>query len=128
MEYRPTPWTPSGINGSGRRSHQVQLTFIQTLAPTSAPVPENLLRITSYSCLTAAPCDERARSTALRAIQDLKTAGDRATRTHYKCHLTMTETMMLRKYKPLDCSNVFVRFTRTVSALFSYFMMTLIMR
>ena len=34
---------------------------------------------------------------------------------------------MLRRCKSFDCSNVFLRFTRTVSALFSYFTMTLIM-
>ena len=37
----------------------------------------------------------------------METVGDRAARTHYKCHVTITETMMLRrKCKSFDCSKI----------------------
>ena len=93
-----------------------------------APAPDNLLRVFRCSCLTdCAPCDARARSTALNALRHVETVGDQAAQIHYKWHVTMTDTMMMHKCKSLDCLKVLPRFTRTVSATFSYFMMTLIM-
>ena len=80
-----------------------------------APAPENMLRIISCSCLT--DCSTlrcTCKKHNIECTPAMETAGDRA--------------MMWRKCKSLDCSNVFLRFTRTVSALFSYFMMTFIMR
>ena len=65
-------------------------------------------------------CAARARSAQLSALRLVEIVGDRAARTHYRCHMTITKTMALRKCKSLDCSNVFLRFTRSVSALFSY--------
>ena len=105
----------------------------QTIPPMSGAANYHSVRVYRQvqewkgSAETAAPCDARARSTTLSVLRLVETAGDRAARTHYKCHVTMTETMMLRKCKSFDCSNAFLWFTRTVSALFSYFMMTLIM-
>ncbi len=82
------------------------------LQTAQAPAPENLLRIIRCSCLT--DCSTlrcTTRSTTLSVLRLVETVGDRAARTHYKFHVTMAETMMLRKYKSFDCSKMFLRFT-----------------
>ena len=134
MEDRLTPWTPSGIGGSGRRSHQVHLTCIHI--PYHQRQEQPIITVCVCTCKSKNgrdllrlqhPATHVQEGTTLSVLRLVETAGDRAARTHYKCHVTMTETIVLRKCKSFDCSTAFLRFTRTVSALFSYFMMTLIM-